>query len=106
MEELKNILTRIQEQAKKENIDITKHCYMEMLEEDITIDEMLQAIRSGKIIENYAEHKRGACCLINGRGSNRNVHIVCTTEREILILITVYEPKEPKWLSPTQRRKV
>jgi hypothetical protein len=32
------------------------------------------------------------------------VHVVCTTARPVLIIITVYEPRLPKWLTPTNRR--
>jgi hypothetical protein len=33
----------------------------------------------------------------------RNVHIVVTTALARLLVITVYEPKEPKWRNPTER---
>jgi hypothetical protein len=33
------------------------------------------------------------------------LHVVCTTAGPTLILITVYKPRPPKWVSPTQRRR-
>ena len=99
------MLERIRSQAKAENLRITQHAQQEMVEEDITLDEVLEAIAEGQILENYPEHRRGACCLLNGfTRAGRPLHIVCTTARPVLIIITVYEPKPPKWVTPTQRR--
>ncbi len=103
---LETILERIRAQATAENIRITQHAQQEMAEEIITLDEVLQAIATAQILENYPEHKRGPCCLLNGVTDNgRPVHIVCTTAQPVLIVITVYEPKLPKWVTPTQRRQ-
>src|SRR5438105_4771661 len=97
-------LERIQEQAASENIRVTQHAQQEMAEEEITLDEVLEAIASAQMLENYPEHRRGACCLLNGLSqAGRGLHVVCTTARAILIIVTVYEPKPPKWVSPTRR---
>jgi hypothetical protein len=102
---LEAVLERIRAQAEAEDIRITQHAQQEMVEEDIILDEVLQAIATGKILENYPEHRRGACCLVYGITQNdRPLHIVCTTAQPVLIIITVYEPKPPKWVTPTQRR--
>ena len=99
-------LTRIQEQAKQENVRLTQHAHEEMVDEAITVEELLVAILSGEaqVVEDYPEHRRGACCLLCGfTGSRRPLHVVCTTEQPALIIITVYEPKPPRWVTPTQR---
>jgi len=102
---LENILTHIEKLARSETIRLTQHAQQEMVEENITLDEVLQSISNGQILENYPEHKRGSCCLVYGVSHDgRPMHIVCTSGDPILIIITVYEPKAPKWLSPTQRR--
>ncbi len=104
--DLKTLLKRIRAQANVENIRVTQHAQQEMAEEDIMLDEVLEAIATGQILENYPEHRRGACCLLNGLTQNgRPLHIVCTTARPMLIIITIYEPKPPKWITPTQRRR-
>lgn len=102
--DLEAVLKRIRAQAEADNVRITQHAQQEMVEEEITLDEILEAITTGQILENYPEHRRGACCLLNGfTQTGRPVHIVCTTARPVLIIITVYEPKPPKWITPTQR---
>lgn len=103
--DLETVLERIRAQGAVENIRITQHAQKEMVEEDIVLDEVLEAIAAGQILEYYPQHRRGACCLLNGLTQDgRPLHIVCTTTRPTLVIITVYEPKPPKWLTPTQRR--
>ena len=98
-------LTRIRDQARDENVRVTQHAQQEMAAEDVTLDEVLEAIAAGQILENYPEHRRGACCLLGGMTrAGRALHVVCTTAQPVLTLITVYEPKPPKWVTPTRRR--
>ena len=88
-----------------EAVRITQHAEQEMAEEDFAYDDVVHALAGGEIIENYPEHRRGACCLLSGMTPlGRPVHVVCTTTNAVLILITIYEPKPPKWVTPTQRR--
>jgi hypothetical protein len=106
-EEMDAMLARIQGQASAKDFRVTQHAQVEMDAEEITLDEVLSAIASGQILENYAEHKRGACCLLYGRTHRgRPLHVVCTSAQPLLIIITVYEPLPPKWVSPTQRRRI
>lgn len=99
------ILRRIREQALRGEVRITLHAHQEMVEEGISYEEVLQAIASGQILENYPQHKRGPCCLLGGvTQTGRPLHVVCTTNQPMLIIITVYEPRPPKWVTPTQRR--
>lgn len=100
------ILVRIQKQARESTLRVTQHAQKEMDNEEITLDEVLTAIMRGQILEDYSEHKRGPCCLLYGRtNQGRPLHIVCTTSQPMLVIITVYEPLLPKWVSPTQRRE-
>ena len=97
-------IDRIRAQAEEGMLRLTLHAQQEMAEEGISLDEALQAIASGEIIEDYPEHRRGACCLLGGRTrAGRYLHLVCTTARPYLIMVTAYEPKPPKWATPTQR---
>jgi hypothetical protein len=106
MANLKAALEHIRAQADQENLRITEHAQQEMAEEDITLDEVLEAIAGGQILENYPDYRRGACCLLSGvTQKGRPLHIICTTVRPVLIIITVYEPKPPKWATATQRRR-
>lgn len=77
------------------------------MEEDIALHDVLCALRKGTVVENYPDHKRGPCCLVYGQNhTGRNLHVVCTTSLDLAIIITVYEPKLPKWKDPFTREKI
>lgn len=100
------ITERLACQAHAENIRITAHAHQEMVEEGILLDGVLHALQCPSLIENYPDHQRGACCLVYGQDTEgRDIHVVCTTSLDHAIIITVYEPKEPKWVNPFTRRK-
>ena len=90
--------------ARSESVRVTVHAHQEMVEEGITMDDVLEAIATGDVIEDYPTHRRGACCLVGGTTrAGRPLHIVCTTAQPVLVIITVYEPKPPRWITPIQR---
>ena len=102
--DLPAVLKTIRRQGVHQEIRFTQHAHEEMVQESITFEEVLEAIQKAEILENYPEHRRGPCCLILGfTYRHRPLHIVCTTAREVLIIITVYEPVPPKWRTPSQR---
>ena len=99
-------VTRIRAQADAGEVRVTQHAHQEMVEESLALDEVLQVLGAGEIIETYPVHRRGPCCLLHGvTVAGRHLHVVCTTAHAVLIIITVYEPRPPKWLNPTQRRR-
>ena len=98
------ITNRLREQAATDCLRITVHAHQEMVDEDISMDEIRDVLIRATMVENYPEHKRGSCCLVCGQNSRgRYVHVVCTTSLEIAVIITAYEPKAPKWISPFER---
>ena len=97
-------LTRVKQQAGRENVRITVHAAEEMIDEDFAPDDLLEALEDGRMVENYPEARTGPRCPIHGRTrAGRNTHVVCTTDGPTLAIIAVYEPKEPRWTTPTTR---
>ena len=95
----------MREQALADNVRVTRHAQQEMVEDDISLDDVLEAVSHGTVLEDYPRHRRGACCLVYGpTRAGRAIHVVCTTGQPTLVIITVYEPTSPKWTTPTQRR--
>jgi hypothetical protein len=79
---------RIRTQAQAGNIRVTVHAQQEMVDENISLDQVLQTITTGQILENYPHHRRGACCLVSGATQHgRPLHVVCTTAQPVLIII-------------------
>src|SRR3990172_4626668 len=85
-------------------IRVTIHGHREMVAEDIGYEAVRQVLLDCEVVENYPDHQRGPCCLVCGRAaSERFLHIVCTTSLDVVIIITAYEPKPPKWVTPFER---
>lgn len=100
----RSILARLRTQLDEGRIRFTLHAQQEMVEEDIKVDDVYAVVATAQVLEEYPEHRRGACCLLSGNGrEGRPVHVVCTTERPWVIIITAYEPLPPKWVTPIQR---
>ena len=74
----------------------------------IRIDEVLEALTGGEIIEEYPDDQPYPSCLILGRTrAARLLHIVCApvlTEQR-LIVITIYQPDPARWEADFKRRK-
>jgi hypothetical protein len=100
------IADRLHQQAEVESLRITAHAHQEMVEEGISLEDLITVLHRATLLENYPDHKRGACRLVLGEtGTGRFLHVVCTTSLDVAIIITVYEPKPPKWVTPLQRGK-
>lgn len=75
----------------------------------IRVEEVLEAIDTGEIIEEYPDDQPYPSCLIFGRTrAARPLHIVCApvlTEQR-LIVITIYQPDPARWEADFKRRKL
>lgn len=97
----------LRKQAISNLLRVTVHAHQEMVEENISLDEVKEVLLNAKVVENYAEHKRGSCCLVCGKtAQERFLHVVTTTSLELAIIITVYEPQSPKWETPFKRGEI
>ena len=89
----------------------TRHARDEMRQEEfgpIHEQEVFEAIRSGKIIENYPDDEPYPCALVYGRTTaGRPIHAVCAyaEDDDVAIVITVYEPDPARWVD-LERRKL
>lgn len=89
----------------------TDHARREMETEPfgvIRVDEVLRALATGEIVEQYPQDKPYHSCLILGRtAEGRPLHIVCAAVRveRRLIIITVYQPDPTRWDSQFRRRR-
>jgi len=74
----------------------------------IRVDEVLQALQAGEIIEEYPHDEPYPSCLVLGRtAAGRLLHVVCApvaTEQR-LIIITTYQPDPARWDSEFRRRR-
>lgn len=74
----------------------------------IHVDDVVQCLRNGEIIEEYPDDQPYPSCLILGRAlEGRAIHVVCApvvAERK-LIIITTYQPDPARWDREFRRRR-
>ncbi|MGH7325530.1 MAG: DUF4258 domain-containing protein [Candidatus Rokuibacteriota bacterium] len=98
------IVARIREAVSAGSFRLTRHAHEEMVEENIALSDVAETVANAVLLEDYPEHRRGACCPISGwTATRRPLHVVCTTDSPLVIVITVYEPRPPKWSAPSRQ---
>jgi hypothetical protein len=85
----------------------TRHALNQILLPDriISPEEIREVIKTGDIIEDYPEDKRGHSCLVSGwTKEKRCIHAVCAPKGDYLVIITAYIPNPGDWESFKRRR--
>jgi hypothetical protein len=96
----------IQDEVRKGEYIITLHGDNERRNDRLDVAELEEALLNGSIIEDYPDDKRGHSCLVLGRSGSRNAHVVYGRNSSgWLVIITVYLPGPPKWVTPARRSK-
>jgi hypothetical protein len=87
--------------------EFSKHAVDQSIIRHILLEEFSEAIENGTILEDYPDDKYGPSCLILGfTKAGRPIHIQCTSgSREIIKIITLYEPDEDLWVDSRERRQ-
>ncbi|HRJ43705.1 MAG: DUF4258 domain-containing protein [Caldilineaceae bacterium] len=100
------LIDEIQRKFTLNEVEFTKHAAVRSLTRQIAISEIREAITVGEVIEDYPEDKYSPSCLIFGRtASKRPLHVQCSDPaRDILKIITVYEPDPNEWIEFRQRK--
>jgi len=88
----------------KENYFLSQHADKERMNDNLLIVEIEESICAGSILESYEDDARGNSCLIVGFSqSGIPVHSVCGMSGDSLVVITVYIPTPPKFITPYER---
>jgi len=82
------------------------HGDRERLNDLLSLNDVEQALLSGRILEQYEDSGRGESCLVVGfSDAGKPVHVVCGRMGDWVVIITVYIPMPPKFVTPFQRSK-
>ncbi|MBU0511756.1 MAG: DUF4258 domain-containing protein [Chloroflexi bacterium] len=99
-----DVINTTQQAVRTGQIKISLHAAEEAVAEDIHRTEILEALSNITILEEYPNWWLGPCCLLYGQThAGRNLHIVSSYQQLPITIITLYEPKPPKWITPTKR---
>ena len=94
----------IQNCIRKSEYYFSKHGEEERQKDNLIIEVVEEALLNGIILENYEDTGRGKSCLVVGFTKNRKpVHVVCGVRGNLLVIITVYIPRPPKFKTPYER---
>lgn len=93
---------------KKNNILWSEHAYNKVLSELIDPDIVFSTLSTFEILEEYPFHERGACFLALHFFKGVPLHVVWGISKgtkEPAIVVTIYRPKESKWLNLRKRKR-
>lgn len=94
----------IQSKVRHSQYYLSRHADRERQEDNLAIEEIEQAILSGRVLEQYEDTGRGESCLVAGfTDEGKPVHSVCGYRGEWMVVITIYIPRPPKFKNPYER---
>ena len=90
--------------VQKGTFSVTDHAITEGFHDGITVADMVNVLRTGKIIERYPKRSR---CLVYGRKPDGlPIHVVVEFQPEYTVeIITTYIPRRDLWIKGQVRRK-
>ena len=86
--------------------EFSKHAVDQSILRRISVEELIEAVEKGEIIEDYRDDKYGPSCLVFGfTKQERPLHIQCSyPSRPLLKIITNYEPDPELWIDFKTRK--
>ena len=94
----------IRERVSRSDYFYSMHGDNERQNDNLKISEIEEAVFTGRILEHYEDTGRGDSCLVVGFSqSGKPIHVVCGKKDSVLVIITVYIPTKPKFITPFER---
>ncbi len=75
------------------------------MERGILLEDVVNALNNGSIIEEYPDDYPFASCLILGRSNEKNLHVCASLDDGYIYIITAYIPDSTRWESDFKTRK-
>jgi Domain of unknown function (DUF4258) len=85
------------------------HAVQHMIKEGFSEGDILDVLRTGRMLENYDEEAR---CLIlgffkSGGSSSTPLHVLCDhSNKDSVDIVTAYIPQKPWWQTETKRGRI
>lgn len=87
---------------------ISEHGYDELMEDDLTVGELLDGIAHATLVEEYPQFQKGPCVLLlQNDHLGKPVHVVWGIPKghdEPAVLVTAYRPDPKRWDEGFMRR--
>ena len=98
-------IERIKELSTASQIRWSAHVAQRMMERSISRSDVISAIHTGEIIEDYPEDFTLPSCLILGIVNENPIHVVVAQDKEEIVIISVYRPDLDKFEPDFRTRK-
>ena len=99
-------ITDLQKLCENGSIRWTGHILKRLMQRGIFQASVVQAIRSGEIIEQYPnDYPYPSCLLLGTTEAGEALHIVCGIGEGEVWLITAYHPDPDEWESDLKKRR-
>ncbi|MFQ6056505.1 MAG: DUF4258 domain-containing protein [Methanosarcinales archaeon] len=76
-----------------------------MFQRNVSTDDIKEVVMNGEIIEEYIDDEPCPSTLILGFLENHPYHVVVAECEDHARIVTVYKPKEDKWIGYRTRRR-
>lgn len=98
-------LEQIVELVRRDKYHYSGHAEGRMAERGVTDAQVKETVLTGEVLETYTEDLRGWSYLVLGFPEGRPLHVQVgyNRYRRLAIIITLYVPEPPKWITPRQR---
>nr|VFJ45778.1 MAG: protein of unknown function (DUF4258) [Candidatus Kentron sp. DK] len=94
----------VRENLQRDEYYLSKHAEQERQNDNLTLSEIREALWNGVVLEYYEDTGRGESCLVAGfTGRGKPISVVCGERKDTLVIITVYIPMPPRFISPYER---
>jgi len=97
-------LERIKKFIKEDKFIISNHAKVRMFQRNVSTDNITDIVIRGEIIEEYPEDEPCPSALMLGFLKNTPYHVVIAQCEDHMRIVTVYYPKEDKWINYRTRR--
>ena len=95
---------RIKKFVKENKFIISNHTRVRMFQRNVSTDDIKDIVIKGEIIEEYPEDEPCPSALMLGFLKNTPYHVVIAQCEDHIRIVTVYYPKEDKWVNYRIRR--
>ena len=92
--------------VRQDRFEFSQHAQREAAAEQISVDDIKQALLTGQALEPSPHDARGPRCFMVGQDAQgRCLHVLCgDCNRDHVLMMTVSLPHPPQWHEPWTRR--